>query len=69
MVLDKNYNLELKISIILKNKNGAFMKKALIMMAVLATLVACSRPETPPPTTPIDAPTVENAPVEKTLAP
>lgn len=45
------------------------MKKALMILAALVSLSACSRPETPPPTTPIDAPTVETTTTTETLTP
>lgn len=36
------------------------MKATLLIIPVLLALGACSRPETPPPTTPAQPPTVEN---------
>lgn len=35
------------------------MKCFILLIPVLAILSACSRPETPPPTTPVQPPTVE----------
>lgn len=35
------------------------MKCLILLIPVLTILSACSRPETPPPTTPVQPPTVE----------
>ncbi len=37
------------------------MKKVLLVLPVIA-LIGCSRPETPPPVTPAQPPTVESSP-------
>lgn len=37
------------------------MKNLLFILPALAILSACSRPETPPPTTPVQPPTVESS--------
>jgi hypothetical protein len=37
------------------------MKAHLFFFVFLAALSSCSRPETPPPTTPVKPPTVEEA--------
>lgn len=43
------------------------MKSLLLLIPVLTILSACNRPETPPPTTPVQPPTVETTttPTEK----
>ena len=35
------------------------MKMTILTLFLLTLISACSRPQTPPPTTPVDAPTVE----------
>lgn len=37
------------------------MKCLILIIPVLTILSACSRPETPPPTTPVQPPTVESS--------
>lgn len=59
MVLVKSFLLELKISTTWVKTNGVSMKNSLFIVAVLIVISACSR-ETPPPTTPVQPPTVES---------
>lgn len=59
MASAKNFHRELKTSTTWTNTNGVAMKNLLLLIPVLAIISACSR-ETPPPTTPVQPPTVES---------
>lgn len=61
MVLVKNFHQDLRINTTWIINNGVPMKNLLFILPALAILSACSRPETPPPTTPVQPPTVESS--------